>query len=594
MRLVNKSLLLLVSGLSVSLAAPQSFAQEFAADHIRQSPFEETAHEATPSGIQVTVPSGTWQEFKELHEHGGTTALLDFVLPDREPVNLILWPVEAMSKSARARVVYEDKQLELTPKVVMFRGYVEGSSGSFFLALSPNMVNGFLQFEEKTYFLTTGNQSSGQLAYIGIVSEHSGGGLQKDWCDVVNNYQDLARKNDQGHAIKTDVTVREADVFVECDNDYRGLFSTDQDAIDYAVTLMGAANEVYRRDLGIMIHIPDGYLRVWNTVPPWGPGGYITDIRAWWISSSNPDRDLPRASVHTLTHPVFGGVAWAIGGLCDNSMGYQLSSVYGSFPFPIQHTSGANWDLFVVTHEFGHTFGSRHTFDYLPPISCNDGSGPDNGTIMSYCHGNPGGVANVGMRLHARVQEEIRNYTDPLGCLTDYTVAKGDYDLSGTHDSTDLAAFDAYLNQGFDSIGSMEIFDMDGNQVVDSCDRTLLEGLISGFSLQHTQTPLFRGQPATFTASQANAGESVYFLYSLAGIGCGPCPGQLGGMCLEILDPIIILGSGTANASGVASYSHTIPATAPLVQVFTQAVAPRGTGGSQSVRSKPVAAFILP
>ena len=71
------------------------------------------------------------------------------------------------------------------------------------------------------------------------------------------------------------------------------------------------------------------------------------------------------------------------------------------------HTDRYNWDLFVVCHEFGHTFGSPHSSLYTPPIECMDGSGPDSGTLMSYCH-SIYGIARVGMRFHPREQQRIR------------------------------------------------------------------------------------------------------------------------------------------------------------------------------------------
>jgi hypothetical protein len=62
--------------------------------------------------------------------------------------------------------------------------------------------------------------------------------------------------------------------------------------------------------------------------------------------------------------------------------------------FRIDYLAG---DAFVVGHELGHNFGSRHTHCYVPPIDeCYAGEsgcyqGPTScpggpGTVMSYCH----------------------------------------------------------------------------------------------------------------------------------------------------------------------------------------------------------------
>ena len=123
----------------------------------------------------------------------------------------------------------------------------------------------------------------------------------------------------------------------------------------------------------------------------------------------------------------------------------------------------------------------------------------------------------------------------------------------------------------------------------------LLRGLVDaggGFTL--AQSPLQRGQPASFTASNARPGETVYFLYSLAGTGAGPCLAQLGGLCLDLLSPVVLLGSAAADPAGTAVLDLTVPPGAPLVAVHTQAVAQRGPGGSSSVKTNTVSAVILP
>ena len=45
------------------------------------------------------------------------------------------------------------------------------------------------------------------------------------------------------------------------------------------------ASSVYRRDLGVLWNIPNGYLRLWTNVPPWGVITTFNDIvtfRDWW------------------------------------------------------------------------------------------------------------------------------------------------------------------------------------------------------------------------------------------------------------------------------------------------------------------------
>lgn len=112
------------------------------------------------------------------------------------------------------------------------------------------------------------------------------------------------------------------------------------------------------------------------------------------------------------------------------------------------------------------------------------------------------------------------------------------------------------------------------------CGKFTIEG-----RLNLVQSILVRGNNAVFTVDNANAGETIGFLYSLAGTGAGPCPPQLGGLCLDLLSPVQM--TGTAVASGnVATLIGRVPPNAPLgASVWSQAVAQRGILNSDSVKS---------
>ena len=115
----------------------------------------------------------------------------------------------------------------------------------------------------------------------------------------------------------------------------------------------------------------------------------------------------------------------------------------------------------------------------MPPIRCQDGSGPDSGTIMSYCHLTYG-VGAVGMRFHSRVQAVMAPVIKRAQCAVVIPIQRGDYDYNGVLDALDLAAFDAYLVQGFASLGAEQTFDMNADGVIDSFDRDLLVAQVNG------------------------------------------------------------------------------------------------------------------
>lgn len=462
--------------LFLSLAAPLS-AQAGARATITR-PFERLTDSGARGVVELAWDAADVAAFQDLARRGASLRLTDLPLPGGLSLELELRPVSAMAPGATAQVVHEDGSVgTLAPSVSCFTGY--GPDGSeAFLGISADQLQGYVTLHGEMYFLSNGGSARGRatLAHAASTGGSSTSGLSR-FCQLIGGPRALPLDTTELLAVPT---LKEADVWIECDRAFRQLFPSNQACLDYAALLITATSEVYRRDLGVKVLIPSGYLRVWNTVAPWGvitDFNDISNVRSWWTSAANPDRNQPRASVHVLSTPVFGGVAWNIGGICDNSQGYEVSSVFGSFPYPIDHTNNGNWDLFVVCHEFGHSFGCQHSFDFVPPITCQDGSGPDSGTIMSYCHLDFGTGA-VGMRFHLREQQTIRAYVATRGCVRSRTLQNGDYDGDGARDLDDLVAANALLGRGFRSLGAEESLDMDGDLDFDVIDRDLLAAAI--------------------------------------------------------------------------------------------------------------------
>ena len=105
---------------------------------------------------------------------------------------------------------------------------------------------------------------------------------------------------------------------------------------------------------------------------------------------------------------------------------------------------------------------------------------------------------------------------------------------------------------------------------------------------------LQRGQPAWARVDGAAAGETVWFLYGLAGTGLGPCVPELGGLCLDLLSPVRILAAAPADGAGTASAGFTVPANAPLLAVSWQAVVVRGPGGVDALKTAALTVPIVP
>ncbi|MEQ8762517.1 MAG: M12 family metallo-peptidase [Planctomycetota bacterium] len=523
---------------------------------------------STPSRLVVRDPEWLFERMSQRH----SVILQRFPVPRGVESDLVLHPVSVLAEGAEAVVMTRDGSHRLRPSVHMFQGSVPGRNSHIFLAVSETRVNGYLKLEAETFWLVSEDHQITNLSPFEPPS-----------LDPSCQTSDIGVPPLNAAAQAGGPAVRTADVFLELDPSFRGLFDSDQEALDYAVTIVGAASEVYRRDLGVLLCVPDGYLRLWTTTPPWGFSN-LGNFRRYWISDDNPLKTIPRAAVHLFKAPVNSGAAWRVGGLCDDAEAYGFSDLGGDFRYPFEHTSTFNWDLLLFCHELGHTFGAFHAPNY--GIPCDDGSGPDKGTIMGQCYVKPNGQVDptdVGIRFHAVIQERLRELDHP--CLEVTPIALGDYDASGTRDHSDLARLDAYLLQGFESAGCRETFDMNQDGTVDACDRQILAGIVEGYPLTYTSSPLVRGEATQVRLTGAQPGELVRFLVSESGEGCGPC---LPAGCLDIQAPLTGLAIAIADSRGEATITFRILPDAPIRTISSQAIILRGPGGTTTIKSNPV------
>jgi hypothetical protein len=134
--------------------------------------------------------------------------------------------------------------------------------------------------------------------------------------------------------------------------------------------------------------------------------------------------------------------------------------------------------------------------------------------------------------------------------------------------------------------------DNSGMDYEDVSDNSFI--ILPEFALLLNQSDLLRGQQATFQVTGAEEGERVFFIYSVHGEGDGPAVPLLGGLRLDILLPIELIGQAFADQSGTATIQVPVPPGVPLIDVSTQAVIRRGQGGILSVKSNPITDTIQP
>jgi hypothetical protein len=248
-----------------------------------------------------------------------------------------------------------------------------------------------------------------------------------NWVDFTCGVEDAARpildsknKNTQ----RSVVGCKAIQVAVDTDWEFTGdLFEGNTAASsEYATTLMGAMSSIYMSDMNVGIHV--SFLRLWSSSSdPWNAdttGAQLPQFREHWETQMG---DVQRHLAHLLSGRSLGGGIAYLNAVCT-SLGYAVSAgLSGAFPIPLEDHHQNNWDIMVVSHETGHNCGTWHTHDYSPVIDgcgnndCTDAWG---GTIMSYCHQCSGGMTNLVLNFHPRVQLTIENFlANDISCSLD-------------------------------------------------------------------------------------------------------------------------------------------------------------------------------
>lgn len=181
-------------------------------------------------------------------------------------------------------------------------------------------------------------------------------------------------------------------LYIEVDHDIHN----DKGGVTAATTwTTGLLNEVITLYANESISAVVSQIVVWDVPSPYSStssSGMLSDFQAN-LGSFNGDL------AQLISYQASGGIAAGFSGICnpnpDNSMSFSnVRSTYSQVPT-------YSWSVMVVTHEFGHLWGSRHTHacvwngNNTAIDGCSgstEGTCPlpgypsEGGTIMSYCH----------------------------------------------------------------------------------------------------------------------------------------------------------------------------------------------------------------
>ncbi len=356
-------------------------------------------------------------------------------------VDLDLSRFEVLAPGAKVVAVTDAGEVALArPDVQLWRGNVSGEPGSHaFLALSPSGSAGYVKREGKTYIISSGGGGAQETVVFGTASDAGRAiTIAPPTCDgalLPPGEVPVAQVEPPGtEALYGPWPCRSFQLAVDCDNEFTNnrFGGNVTSAAAYATLLAGAVSEIYQRDMNVTLQL--SYLRCWSTTDPYTQSdmsAQLTQFQSYWNANMG---SVPRTVAHLLSgRSLGGGIAW-LRAACSQSYGYGVSAnINGSFPYPVQDHHSQNWDLIVMAHELGHNLGSGHTHDanyYNPPVdgcgaSPRDCSQAWNGTIMSYCHTCPGGIANISMTFGPRPSTAIRAYLDgsAASCGTNSSVS---------------------------------------------------------------------------------------------------------------------------------------------------------------------------
>lgn len=257
-----------------------------------------------------------------------------------------------------------------------------------------------------------------------------------------------------------------ANMALEATTEFVELFQNDTAKVkNYMISVLSFASRIYEEELNVLLQVgnmyyydvdnsdKDPYLVFYvpkadNKTKTKDLGDYLGYMPTAWGTRANVSRtfavlfhDVSRQMPGSIILGIAMGGAPKIGNFCSKERGYCVIGMSGNVKFP---TLSFTQDVQVAAHEIGHTFGSPHTHSCAWPsidggpiidscVTSKDSKGDADclkdadrrsvlGTIMSYCHFGPYGIAyTFGPRVISILKTGVNSAYKNTLCLKEPT-----------------------------------------------------------------------------------------------------------------------------------------------------------------------------
>jgi uncharacterized protein YjdB len=348
---------------------------------------------------------------------------IELSIPSTDRSNLTLQLVEIRYDDMKVFDAGSKKQIKYK-KGKHYRGQIKGNDKSLVaLSFFENDVMGFISDERNNGNLVIGKMQDNSEQFIIYKDDEMMKKLELN-CGTKSGISDYSREvlfHDHDHGSGERALTDCVRFFYEVDDDIVTEKGGATNATNYVTGLHNQVAALYAAE---SINVLISEIFVWTTTSPYNgtsSGAMLTQFEA---NKNGFNGNLAML----LSYEASGGIAY-VNTLCSNISDYRMgfSSIYNTYA----NVPTYSWSVNVLSHEFGHLFGSQHTHDCvwngnntaidgcsIVQGGCSDPGLPPagSGTIMSYCHTTSVGV-NFANGFGPQPGNVIRNSVTVATCL---------------------------------------------------------------------------------------------------------------------------------------------------------------------------------